>query len=209
MNRAQSLLTALMLTAIVALCFFAPSALAAGSTEVWVNGVKLDAGNPYWKNGNAAASAADWNAHFDVSTATLTLKDAKLDTTYNTGYHSLVFAPEDAGIVFLGRNEFAYTSAASDITVGVYVRGDMTINGDGSADFRLRAADAGAQAAAIYGDGMVTMYGGNITADIRAGFVAVGMRGASGILYAGGHTDIYTEARTQLRGPIRTTVSSA
>ena len=195
MNRKRTSCLALVLSAIVLLCLAPPAALAAGSTEVYVNGQLLNAGNPYWKNGNLPASENDWNAHFDVSTATLTLKDAKLDTTYDTGYHSLVFAPEDAGIVFLGRNEFAYTSAASDITIGVYVRGDMTINGDGSADFRLRAADAGAQAAAIYGDGMVTIHGGNITVDIRAGFVAVGMRGASGILYAGGHTDIYTEAR--------------
>ena len=55
-------------------------------------------------------------------------------------------------------------------------RGDMTINGDGSADFRIRATDAGAQAAAIYSEKGLTILGGALTMDVRAGFVTIGPR---------------------------------
>ena len=81
MNRMHKALVLFTLSTLLSLCLAVPAALAAGSTEIWVNNVKLDASNPYWKNGNLPASENDWNAHFDVSTATLTLKDAP------TGYH--------------------------------------------------------------------------------------------------------------------------
>lgn len=193
MNRMKKTLAAFTLSMFLSLCLALPAALAAGSTEVWVNNVKLDASNPYWKNGNAPASAADWNAHFDAATATLTFQNAALDAVSPT-YTAMVYAGADIRIVFQNHNTLAYNSALYSTVYGVHANGDITIDGDGSADFRITTNISNGQAAAIYGEGGLTILGGSLTMDVRAGFVAVGIRGFNGFLHAGGHMDVYTEA---------------
>ena len=127
------------------LLLFAPSALAANATEVYVNNVKLDAGNPYWKNGNAAASASDWNAYFDANSATLTLRDATINTMHSVDYfRALVYGNGDITIKPEGTNTLQYTAGSgTENIVGILSDGTLTLAGDGRLQAQITKTGSG------------------------------------------------------------------
>ncbi len=100
MKKYGLLYTGLILALLAALFLVPASASAAGATSVVVEGQILDASTPYWKNGNLPASKDDWNAWFDASSSTLTLKDADLEILVSIG--AGVMALADLTVMLLG-----------------------------------------------------------------------------------------------------------
>lgn len=171
------------------------TALAADSTSVTVGGVELDgtAGKTYWKNGDttsATGTETDYNAYFNSSTATLTLKNAAISGTasdasnMNSNYG--IYADGDLVITLEGTNTVT-ADAATDFGVSsaIYISGNLTINGSGSLD---------AIGGMAPGYGSYGVYGGTVaiqdTATVTAtggsgGQLSEGMNGTMGITISG------------------------
>jgi hypothetical protein len=114
-------------------CMGATAALADSATFAEVNGVKLTAANPYWKNGNLPASETDWNAWFDTSTPTPTLwLENAIINTLNTD-ERLIYADDDLVLALDGTNTLVCPSGNYFEIACIEVYGDLTIR-DGSVD---------------------------------------------------------------------------
>jgi len=189
MKKTNRLFAAFLLVAFLVLSFALPSASAGGGTEVWVNNVYLTSGSPYWKNGNAPASAGDWNAYFNVATATLTLNNAEIDTlsdtTVDAAYQALVYADGPITVVLEGNNAFQFNGTANSTIAGIYASGALTVNGSGGAVMKIQTT-SNISAYGIYGDGVLTIENGTLDMGIKTIFMAIGFGSNSGILFAGG-----------------------
>jgi hypothetical protein len=189
MKSTGRIVAALLLTALLPLFFALPSASAGGGTEVWVNNVYLSSISPYWKNGNAPASASDWNAYLNAATATLTLKDASIDTLSGTSidafYRALVYADGNLTVVLEGDNQFQYTGSDPGSIVGIYATGSLTVNGSGSATMGLTQT-GNERVQAIYSTNMLTIAGGSYNFELVSPYAAFGFVSDTGILFSGG-----------------------
>jgi hypothetical protein len=197
MKKTSGITAAMILGALLALWLALPSASAAGSAEVYVNGQLLNASNPYWKNGNATASPTDWNAHFDAAAATLTLNNAVINTEAAVSYHlgswGLVVGDGDLSLVLVGNNSLTYDSDVHADSLTVISHGDLTIGGSGSMSIRNYNAYSHSRAFGISSDEGLTILGGSLTLDIRGEYGACGLYGRS-VLFAGGQADIQTQS---------------
>lgn len=160
---------AILLTLCMVLALLPTMALAANAASVFVGRVELDGtdGKTYWKNGDttsASGTTTDYNAYFNSSTGTLTLKDATitgaasdlsdLDSSYG------IFANGDLKITLEGTNTVTAGAATGNgISYAINAHG-TTIDGSGS----LVATGGGARNSyGVYGS-TVRIEGGTITA---------------------------------------------
>ena len=184
----------MILTALLTLTAFAPVALAANATEVYVNNVKLDKDNPYWKNGNAAASKDDGNAYFDETSATLTLYNAVINTARDTlvsgTYRPLVSANGDVTVVLSGANSLQYNDVLTGQIAGIYASGTTTIRGSGSLDIQIENAASTTFTFAIYSYRALSIQGGTISIAVHAGTITHGLYSRADIWISGGQTTI-------------------
>ena len=141
-----------------------------GGAEVYVNNTRLSASKPYWKNRNAPASASDWNAHFDAETATLTLKNAVMDTAYATPEgDTLVRASGALNLVPEGTNTLHRTGSQEGSTFGVYSADDLTIRGSGTLDILAKDSVSTGTIAAIATNGNLTVQSGTLIPEAECG----------------------------------------
>ncbi len=129
---------------VLLLCLGATAALAAGAADVQLNGTLLTAADPYWKNGGGG-SAADWNAFFDTSTSTptLRLKDAVINDTNGDGKY--ISADGDLNIALTGNSSIGGSPNAYDGPVGIFVNGNLKISdgsGNGSGTLTIQITHA-------------------------------------------------------------------
>lgn len=178
MKKINKYFFAMMIAVFLFSVFTLPSASAAGATSVWVNNVELNAGNPYWKNGNLPASASDCNAHFDAATSTLTLNSAVINTPHAaSGSQNLVSANGDLNLVLTGTSTLQYTANALGYYNGFHVNGLLTITGSGGANILLNSNDYNIY---LYGNLSDTLAIESGTLDVQIGGV-YNASGASGI----------------------------
>lgn len=197
MKTAYKALLAILLAAMLTLCFFLPSALA-DATEVWVNNVKLTSSLPYWTNGETAARATapdgQWNAYFNTADSSVTLRGAVINTMHavSTGYYTeqaLVFANGAITVTLLGHNSLQYAQASTDDLYGIIASGNLTLSGSGSADIQVRnTASNTALVYAVYSSGNLAVQGGTYNVDIQGPHYTYGFYAYWNILFAGGTT---------------------
>ncbi len=171
------------------------TALAADSTSVTVGGVELDgtAGKTYWKNGDttsATGTGTDYNAYFNSSTATLTLKNAAISgaasdaSNMNSNYG--IYADGDLVITLEGTNTVT-ADAATDFGVSsaIYISGNLTINGSGSLD-AIGGMAPGYGSYGVYGDTVTIQDTATVTATGGSGAqLSEGMNGTMDITISG------------------------
>ncbi|MFH1879837.1 MAG: hypothetical protein ABIK64_03480, partial [Bacillota bacterium] len=190
----------IILLVVLLLCVSPPAASAADATGVWVNNVQLTAASPYWKNGNAPASASDWNAYFNAASATLTLQNAQIDTLSSTAVNSsnraLVYANGDLTLELSGTNTLQY-AATSTVTVnGVYAAGSLAVQGSGSAGIAINLGAATIDTRGIYAAGNIECRGGTLDIRITTGSTAQGLMSTNNTLYSGGQAAIQVKGRS-------------
>ncbi len=194
MKKRNRVFFAIIVAVILLSVFAVPSASAAGATSVWVNNVELNAGNPYWKNGNLPASASSWNAYFDASAYTLTLRDAQINTltgdSVNLLYKGMIYANGDFTLVLSGASYLSYGGTASGAITGIYGNGTMTVRGEGSVDIQVTVTGVSQYGFGIYAAQDLTITGGTLTVETTSSYIAHGLYSQRDILYAGGHTTI-------------------
>jgi len=150
-------------------------ALAAPATSVYVNGVELSGSSDYWKNGDtggATGSSSDWNAKWDGTAGTLTLKDAEIDKTADDSGDAVGGIYCTSGDLTLVLQRSNTIDLAGD-AIGVY-NGKLTIEGPGSLE--ITAAITG-----NFGDG-VFVRNGDLVIDgaeleINAGYGGIHING--------------------------------
>ncbi len=183
----------------VVFCLFVSAALAADAALVELNGVTLNAANPYWKNGGGG-SASDWNAYFDTGTSmpTLYLKDAVVDTM--NAYDELIYADGDIHIVLLGTNSLTYSGSSAAAPAGVVCDGDLVIS-DGTADdtgtliiFINPGAPSFVSDGLLAEFGDITIYGGTIEITLFSAFESYGIYAEYELNIHGGSIDVYSFA---------------
>ncbi len=163
---------------------------AANATSVHVGGVKLDSSNPYLVSGAAAASGtlgqSGCTAHFDSTTATLTLNGATISKETDSGLGDKygVYAGGDLTIKLVGNTTI--TGVIADRTrdsSGIYVTGNLTIEDDASdADIATLTSSGGdgngqSSSVGIHANGNIAINSGNI---IATGKAATNSRGIEG-----------------------------
>lgn len=194
MKKRNRMFLAMMIAVFLLSVFALPTALAAGATSVWVNNVELNAGNPYWKNGNLTASASDWNAYFDASSYTLTLRDAQINTVSDdsvyTLYKGMIYANGDFTLALSGASRLTYAGAASGHIAGVYGAGSITVTGEGSIDVGVTVTGGSQFGFGICAIQDLTVTGGTLTIGIHSGYIAHGLYSRGNILYTGGRSTI-------------------
>lgn len=180
---------ALVLVLLLALCAVVPVASAGGGTVVYVNNIFLSSSSPYWKNGNAPASAGDWNAYFNVAANTLTLRDAVIntpsDSTVDTGTQALVYADGNVTVVLEGNCELSYTGADGHQIAGIYSNGTLTVKGSGSAILRI-ATTANQSVVGFAGSDGLTVEGGTLDILLTSSDATAAFASGSTILFSGG-----------------------
>jgi LPXTG-motif cell wall-anchored protein len=108
------------------ICMTASAALAINATSVSIDGATLTALHPYWKSGGGE-SAANWDLHFDTTTATPTLrmKNAVLGTLNASNY--VVLANGDIIVELFGVNSLSYNGSVSGFPIGLGSYGSILI----------------------------------------------------------------------------------
>ena len=203
MKRYRLIHIGLILALLGGLLLVPVGASAAGATAVVVEGQILDANTPYWKNGNLPPSKDDWNAWFDASSSTLTLKDADLTILYTIG--AGVMALADLTIVLLGENKIISDSTPSSDNYGIYIGGSLEITGSGSLEMTM-ADNGGMQSCGVLAADAVVISGGTIHITMAgdaiafhsSGFVLSG--GTVNITQTGAGAAIYTMADMRVSG---------
>ena len=200
MKTVQKGIVTIVLLVLLITCMAVPAALAAPADNVWVSGVNLTADLPYWKNGSASASATEppggWNAYFNASTGTLTLKDAVVNQTvpFLTS-NSLICAPGDLSLVLRGTSTITWNSDTHQYVDGIFTSGALAISGDGSLNIQMHNTGEAGSVFGIKTFSNLTVVSGSIKSTLQAAVDAHGMYAFGGaILIAGGHTEIDTKA---------------
>lgn len=196
MRAARQKVLAFVLAVCCALTAALPLASAAGASEVWVNGIKLDAASPYWKNGDVPASASDWNAHFSAATSTLTLKDAVITNSYAFSGQALIYAEGDLNLVLTGTNSVSRTETVQPMLFGIYATNALTVSGDGSLDIQLSDTLSTGTVYGIYAGDSLAVNSGSLGVNLE-GVIVYGLASPWGILIAGGETDVRANGSEQ------------
>ena len=175
-------------------------ASAAGATQAYVNNVLLNAATPYWQNGSASASGwlpeDAWNAYFDATTATLTLKDAVINTIYNAGFGvtALVYAAEDLKVIIAGDSRLQYTGVGTDNVYGIYAAGNLTVTGNGSIDIRLQNLSGGSNFMyAVSGYSDLLIQSGTIHINMEGSGYVYGFHSYSDMTFTGGTATVISK----------------
>lgn len=182
-------LLVLVLAWFISGCFGLPAASANGGTEVWVNNVWLNSASPYWKNGNATASADDWNAYFNAAASTLTLKNAIVntpsDTTVDAATQALVYVDGDITVVLEGDCVLSYAGAYGIKIAGIYASGTLTVTGGGSLSMQITAT-ANQNVMGFTGTNALTVEGGALDLLLTSSFATAAFVSGNTILFSGG-----------------------
>ena len=189
MNAAIRFLSAVLCLALLALCCALPVASAGGGADVWVNNVWLNSVSPYWKNGNAPASAGDWNAFYDAASSTLTLKDAVINTlsdpTVDSMYQALVYADGNLTVLLEGNCDLSYDGSGGSNIIGIFASGTLTVSGNGGATIRITAAD-NQTVQGLCGKNALTVKGGALDLLLTSSTTTSGFASDNAILFSGG-----------------------
>ena len=197
MKRAISTLSAVILAVFFLWIPAAPCASAAGGTDVWVNNVYLSTGSPYWKNGDLPASADDWNAYYDDSTSTLTLKDAVITNAYTApSGAALIFADGPLHLVLTGASTLSRTETVSPTLNGVCALGALTVSGSGSLEIALSDPVALSTVSGLVSADTITVNAGSQSINIGGRFT-FGLSALFGLVIAGGDTEIEANGSEQ------------
>ncbi len=193
-------LLVIVILMILVVCM-APTGPSTASTNVWVNGVQLNAATPYWQNGSATASATEpaggWNAYFNVAAGTLTLQNAVINQAVAfLTTNGLVCADGDLSLVLKGTNTISWNSNTLQYLEGIVTSGSLAISGDGSVSIQIQNthASGGISAITTYKD--LTVSSGSISSTLQAASTAHGLYSLKGVLFAGGSAalDIRSES---------------
>ncbi len=194
MKKTTRISIVLILILVLILAMITTAAAGPGGSDVYVNNTLLSITTPYWKNGNAPASASDWNAHFDSATNTLTLKNAVIDTIYNTiNGDFLVRSFDDLILVLEGTNTLRRSGAYTGATYGINSGGDLTIRGSGTLDILLKDSTTHATVTGINTTGNLTMQSGKSILAIESGEEAFAVTCMGTLLFSGGQMTIETK----------------
>ncbi len=197
MNKTRILFSAVLVLLVFSLAL--PPALAAGATEVYLNNAVLNAATPYWKNGSASAVSwlpdDEWNAYFNAATATVTLKNAVIQTNtlYNTysGDNALLYADGDLTVVLTGDSRLQYTNTATTGYVyGIFSTASLTVTGSGSVDIQLQNLSSPNYTRAVAGEWALLIQSGRIRINVEGSTYVYGFYSFGNILFAGGEAAV-------------------
>jgi LPXTG-motif cell wall-anchored protein len=187
----SAVLAVLLLTPLIAL-----PASAGGGSDVWVNGVWLSSASPYWKNGNAPASASDWNAYFDDATNTLTLNNAEITDPYPPLGASMILAYDDLNLVLNGTNTLIYTETENPALYGVNALGALTVSGSGSLEIRLIDTNELSSVIGLAAEGTIAINSGTLSFTV-SGTNSYCILSLLGVTIAGGTMEMHASAVSQ------------
>lgn len=190
MKKTSRIFFAMMIAVFLFSVFALPSASAAGATSVWVNNVELNAGSPYWKNGNLPATASDWNAHFDAATSTLTLNNAVIGTLHAySSYNGLLFANGDLTLVLTGSSTLQYGATSLGTYMGIYVQGLLTVTGSGGASILLNGTAFSSYLYGIYTHDLA-IEAGTLNIQVNCVFMSYGIASYGDAVISGGSVTV-------------------
>ncbi len=201
MKTAQKIRFAIPLIALLIL-FVSMSSALAGASEVWVNGVKLDAGGFYLANGSTTATTTKPSglgyAYFDVAASTLTLDAAVLTSLYTApgGENALVYADGELTVILKGDSSLIYHGASINDIRGIWSTSTLTLTGTGTADIDIENNDLSrGYAAGIVSGYDLNVLGGDYDIHLLATDNATGISAVHNTVISGGQISIHTTGR--------------